>query len=166
MDLGPNPNDETHGLRLHTTGLVGLIEDGDDDATAFCRVFRRYGEVTCWTSGEQALAALCSHDPMIGEFSLLIVDMKLGGIPGDAVVRTIRALPGGQRPAIFALSGQNDDVTVAKAFAAGVDDYLVKAQTLVGLRDLVHGIVAATNDLAAPEPSEETDFKRQTDRLL
>ncbi|MDO9352818.1 MAG: response regulator [Solirubrobacteraceae bacterium] len=126
--------------------LVALVEDGAEDAAAFRRVMADEGHVVVWPSGEHAVEALTSGDLRPDELSMLVVDMNLPGIDGVAVIRAVRAMPGGSYPAIFALSSQTGDEIVARAMAAGADDYIEKPPSLAGLRAVVQQLVSIADD--------------------
>ncbi|MDQ8046707.1 MAG: response regulator [Solirubrobacteraceae bacterium] len=131
-------------VRHEASGTVALIEDGAADVAAFRRVFREFGEVTCWGSGEEALEALRSGRPGVAELAMLVVDINLPGMNGVEVIRAVRQLPGGANPAIFALSGVEHQATIDAALLAGADDYHLKPHSLGDLRRLVTDLVRLT----------------------
>jgi DNA-binding response OmpR family regulator/HD-like signal output (HDOD) protein len=74
-----------------------------------------------FASGAEALAWLAAHPA-----DAALVDLLLPGEDGWRLIEALRALPGGERLHIIVLSALGDNASVARAFAAGADDYLVK----------------------------------------
>jgi len=91
--------------------------------------------VTIATSGEAALDLVRSS-----EFRLLLLDLRLPGIDGLTVARTVRADPGRRQPVIVAVTASAMKADVAAALDAGCDAFISKPintrtliPTLVGL---------------------------------
>jgi len=97
-----------------------LLEDDADTAAYVAEGLREHGHVVDHVADGRDGLSLAADE----RYELLIVDRKLPGIDGLAIVQTIRA--GGVRtPVLFlsTLGGLDDRVT---GLDAGGDDYLVK----------------------------------------
>jgi two-component system chemotaxis response regulator CheY len=57
---------------------------------------------------------------------LLIVDARLPGFEGTALVEAVRALPEGRQACIFFVTENSSPSSVRAALEAGADDYLIK----------------------------------------
>lgn len=69
------------------------------------------------------------------EFDLLILDVQMPGMSGDAVCRALREA--GVRRPILAASALALPEQIERALAAGFDEYLTKPLSPVALRDAV-----------------------------
>jgi two-component system chemotaxis response regulator CheY len=78
-------------------------------------------EVAGARDGAEALDLLEGMSP-----DLVIVDARLPGFEGTALVETMRALPDGRRPCIFFVAENSGPASVRAALEAGADDYLIK----------------------------------------
>lgn len=56
---------------------------------------------------------------------LIVVDHRLPALDGIALVRTLRALPGGATARIVVSSAEDDPAHIAAALAAGADEYVM-----------------------------------------
>lgn len=96
-----------------------VVEDDESIAKVLLRTLEHEGyAVTCYPSGEEALAAL-GH----GIFSLIILDLMLPGMDGYEVCNRIRQhsdVP------ILVLSARDKEVDKLLGFHLGADDYLTK----------------------------------------
>lgn len=76
------------------------------------------------------------RDRALGErFDLIILDVQLPGVSGDAVCRSLRLA--GVRAPILALSSSAMPEQIARAREAGFDAYLTKPISPAALRDAV-----------------------------
>lgn len=57
---------------------------------------------------------------------LVVLDCKMAGMDGMAVVKTLRAKPETQRMPILMLTGMTDEPSTRAGFDAGVTDYVTK----------------------------------------
>jgi two-component system, chemotaxis family, chemotaxis protein CheY len=57
---------------------------------------------------------------------LILLDWSLPGMTGLEFVRSLRAQPDGDRPAILVSTTEVDAGEIAHAVAAGIDDYIMK----------------------------------------
>lgn len=78
-------------------------------------------EVVGARDGEEAIDLVRGMSP-----DLAIVDARLTGFEGTALVEAIRALPEGARPCIFFVAENGGPASVRGALEAGADDYLIK----------------------------------------
>lgn len=72
-------------------------------------------------SGEEALELVRGMSP-----DLMIVDARLPGFEGPALVEAIRALKDCRQPCIFFVAENSSPMAVRSALDAGADDYLIK----------------------------------------
>jgi signal transduction histidine kinase len=70
---------------------------------------------------EQAVEAALARDP-----SLVLVDLRMPGVDGFEVARRLKANPATEHIPIILLSSEDHPDIKARAFEAGVNDYLVK----------------------------------------
>ena len=129
--LQPMPRDASHRPRR-----VLLVEDHADSAELLRILLERHGfAVTVAGSVGTALAAALA-EPM----DVLVSDMDLPDGNGTELLQQLRA--GGRLPAI-ALSGLDRAADVARARAAGFDEYLGKP---VSVERLVDALKRVTGD--------------------
>jgi CheY-like chemotaxis protein len=92
--------------------------------------------VTVATSGEEALDLVKTT-----EFGLMLLDLRLPGIDGLTVARTVRSRPRHSQPVIVAVTASAMKTDVAAALEAGCDAFVSKpinTRTLIPLlRDLL-----------------------------
>ena len=87
--------------------------------------------VTVATSGEAALELVSTT-----EFGLLLLDLRLPGIDGLTVARTVRSRPRHPQPVIVAVTASAMKTDVAAALEAGCDAFVSKpinTRTLIPL---------------------------------
>ncbi len=72
-------------------------------------------------NGQKALEICAAALP-----DIILVDWHMPVMDGIHFVAALRALPGGERPKVLMCTVENDTVSINKALAAGVDDYLLK----------------------------------------
>ncbi len=73
-------------------------------------------------SGEEALDLVASSDPV----QLVLLDLMLPGIDGFEVTRRLKANPATRAIPVLILSALADQLTRARAVAAGAEDLLTK----------------------------------------
>ena len=93
--------------------------------------------VTIATTGEAALELVDRT-----EFSLILLDLRLPGIDGLTVARTVRADPRHRRPLIVAVTASAMKTDVAAALAAGCDAFISKPIDTRTLIPTLHGLLA------------------------
>lgn len=110
------------GARPPAESYSILIADGDAALLeSLATLLQKAHKVRTAATGEEALHALTDMNP-----DIVITDLTLPGMDAGEFLRSMRGLEGGSdRYAIVALSDE-DEHSVAAAFEAGGDDYLVK----------------------------------------
>ncbi|NNM79192.1 MAG: HDOD domain-containing protein [Gallionella sp.] len=106
----------THPLR------VLLVEDDRVMSALLESLLSRAGHtVSCARNGVEALAMIAQHRPQ-----LIIADWVMPEMDGISLCRTLRETAGWQDVYFIVMGAQDDTDKQVEAFAAGVDDYLVK----------------------------------------
>lgn len=133
------------------TGQHLLIVDDDHavaDSTAFMLELAGY-QVRAVYSGEAALAAVASFEPRV-----VLLDIGMKGMDGYQTARHLRALPGGDRLWLVALSGYGDRASMQRATEAGMDRYLVKP---VDPKQLYSQLDELSRQQRSPPPTPPND---------
>jgi CheY-like chemotaxis protein len=101
---------------------VLVIDDNTDAADSLCALLRD-GGFTCGSAldGPSGLNMVASFEP-----DAILLDLGLPGLDGYEVARRVRALPGGQRYLIVAITGYGEDRDRQRSTEAGFDAHLVK----------------------------------------
>ena len=124
----------------------------------------RYVRDTLATAGYVALVmgdyADLAHVLETEQPHLVLLDLVLPGIDGMALMERIPALA--DRPIIF-ISGYGHDDTIAQAFAAGAEDYIVKPFSPT---ELIARVRAALRRRAEPDPFVLGDLAIDYDQRL
>lgn len=124
---------------------VLIADDNEEAAQSLSALLQMHGHrVTCAYDGEQAVAAFRAD---AADVCLLDIGMPLQD--GKEVARAIRALPGGARPVLIAITGWGQEADRREAIAAGFDHHLTKP---VDPELVLRLIAAAPADDAAPSP--------------
>ncbi|HLO93996.1 MAG TPA: ATP-binding protein, partial [Burkholderiaceae bacterium] len=101
---------------------VLIADDNEEAAQSLSALLQMQGHrVSCAYDGVQAVAAFRA-DP--ADVCLLDIGMPLQD--GKEVARAIRALPGGERPVLIAITGWGQEADRREAIAAGFDHHLTK----------------------------------------
>jgi two-component system, cell cycle response regulator DivK len=79
------------------------------------------GELVCFESGEEALAAIPALDPLV-----ILMDIRLPDISGVDATRAIKANPSTKHIRVWAITALGAKVDIEAALAAGCDGYFVK----------------------------------------
>ena len=95
--------------------------------------------VSTATSGPEALRMIVERIP-----DLVVLDYKMAGMDGMAVVRALRAKPETQRMPILMLTGMTDEPSTRAGFDAGVTDYVTKPFSIPQLTARVRACLART----------------------
>lgn len=82
------------------------------------------------TDGAQAVETAREERP-----DVVLLDMQMPGVDGIEAARKIHE--GNTGTAVIILSGQDDDVTLARAIQAGARGYLPKTEAVTGLADAI-----------------------------
>jgi signal transduction histidine kinase/ActR/RegA family two-component response regulator len=117
---------------------VLLVEDSPDLRETVADLLRTMGhDVVAAADGEDGVARAAAADP-----DLALVDIGLPRIDGYEAARRIRALPGGGRIQLVALTGYGGADITARALAAGFDQHLTKPIEIDALDDLLARLAA------------------------
>ena len=88
-------------------------------------------------SGAEALRMIGEHMP-----DLVVLDYKMAGMDGLAVMRTLRAKPETQPLPVLMLTAMTDEPSTRAAFEAGVTDYVTKPFSIPQLTARVRACLA------------------------
>ena len=75
---------------------------------------------------------------------LLVLDYKMAGMDGMAVVKTLRAKPATQPLPVLMLTAMSDEPSTRAGFDAGVTDYVTKPFSIPQLTARVRACLART----------------------
>jgi CheY-like chemotaxis protein len=101
---------------------VLLVDDNRDAAHTTGMLLRALGhEVTVRHDGLAALQFLEQTMPQV-----VLLDIGLPGLNGYEVARRLRAMPGGERVRLYAMTGYGQEEDQRRSAAAGFDGHLVK----------------------------------------
>ena len=89
------------------------------------------------TSGPEALRMIDEHMP-----DLVVLDYKMAGMDGMAVVKTLRAKPETQPLPVLMLTAMTDEPSTRAGFEAGVTDYVTKPFSIPQLTARVRACLA------------------------
>ncbi|HER44010.1 MAG TPA: response regulator transcription factor [Candidatus Eisenbacteria bacterium] len=100
-----------------------LVVDDEEDIRELVRYnLERNGyEVSCVSSGEEALDVIRSYRP-----ELVVLDLMLPGIDGFEVCRTIKSDPKTEHLPIIMLTAKGEESDVVTGLELGAEDYIVK----------------------------------------
>lgn len=120
---------------------VLVADDSEADRTLLNIAFAELGrEVTVAfePSGELLLATLEAASPLA---DLIILDLKMPGLSGIAVLEKIRAEPTWCHIPVVILSNFASAALVKGTYAAGANSFLVKAATMEATTTMVRGML-------------------------
>lgn len=125
-----------------------LVVDDEDSILQFVsyNLGREGYEVTCATSGDEALALAAA-----GEFDLVVLDIMLPGMDGFEVCRRLRAMS--DVPVLF-LSARDTELDKVVGLEIGGDDYLAKP---FGIRELSARVKAVLRRAHPPQQGQAGD---------
>jgi len=104
------------------SGTILVVDDHDYVRTALVRLLERAGHtVVARADGLQALEAMRQQP-----FDLILLDILMPGMRGDAVLATIKSDPALRRLPVIVISGDQDLDLVAHCIELGAVDYLGK----------------------------------------
>ncbi len=110
-----------------------IVDDNTDSARSLAMLQERRGHhISTAFTGPDALTAFTTFKPEI-----ILLDIGLPGMDGFEVASRIRTMPQTGRLLIIAMSGYGSREDLARADAAGFDDYFVKPMDLTALRELL-----------------------------
>ena len=112
---------------------VLIADDNRDAADTLAALLRLDGHQTELSfDGEAALGAYSSFEP-----DVCLFDIGMPGRSGYELARAIRALPGGQRPLLIAITGWGQESDRQQALRAGFDHHLTKPVDPQQLAELI-----------------------------
>jgi CheY-like chemotaxis protein len=140
-----------------------LFADASEDYRAMARDAllegRNATDMRAVAGGAELLAYLqggADNGSLAPRPSLIFVDAELPGEPGGfAAVRAIKADPSLKRIPVVALGSDDDPDTVAAAYDAGVNTYIVKPVTFLALVRLMKVFTAYWLETAELPPANE-----------
>ena len=72
-------------------------------------------------NGQDALALCAENMP-----DVILLDWHMPLLTGNEFLVSLRSQPNGHKPVIFYCTTENDPLDIARALAAGADDYILK----------------------------------------
>jgi PAS domain S-box-containing protein len=115
------------------SGRVLVADDNEDAAASLARVLALLGnEVRTARDGVEAIAMVQSFAPEI-----VLMDVAMPRMNGYEAARRLRALPGGEKLIIVALTGWGLEADRERSREAGCDGHLVKPVSLMELEAML-----------------------------
>lgn len=113
--------------------VVLLVEDNEENRELLAHMLRSRGaEVVAVGTGREAVEAAARF-----RFSFVLLDLQMPEMDGFKVVQRLRALPGGDRLPVVALTALTSDLVKERCEAEGMDDFVSKPVTLARVGELV-----------------------------
>jgi len=117
-----------------------VVDDQPDTLTLVVRALEEdQYSVSKATSGPEALRMIDAHMP-----DLVVLDYKMPGMDGLAVMKPLRAKPETQPLPVLMLTAMTDEPSTRAGFAAGVTDYVTKPFSIPQLTARVRACLART----------------------
>lgn len=115
------------------------VDDHADTLTLIVRALQSEDQysVTKATSGAEALRMIDAHMP-----DLVVLDYKMKGMDGMAVVQALRARTATESLPVLMLTSMADEPSTRAGFEAGVTDYVTKPFSVPQLTARVHACLA------------------------
>jgi two-component system, chemotaxis family, CheB/CheR fusion protein len=123
-----------------TGSRILLVEDSEDTREAFARLLELEGASVVTAANAREAAELAVG----GDFDVLMTDLGLPDISGDALITTVLATAR-RRPKVVVVTGY-DEPYISRALAAGADIVLLKP---VPWNRLVGHLVTCSNEVVA-----------------
>jgi len=124
-----------------------IIEDEPMLLNALTQEFeRRTCRVSSATDGQDAVSILRRES----SFSIILLDLILPHLNGFEVLKVIMDSPQLRRIPVVVLTNLSDETTISSIIAAGVTDYLVKADYT--LKEIVDKVFEIIKRPALPQP--------------
>ena len=108
----------------------------------------RGAEVLRRRTGREAVDAAARF-----RFGFVLLDLQMPEMDGFQVLRRLRALPGGDRLPVVALTALTSDLVKERCEAEGMDDFVSKPVTLARIGELVAKLGPAGGTRAATSSS-------------
>jgi CheY-like chemotaxis protein/phosphoribosyl 1,2-cyclic phosphodiesterase len=118
-----------------------VVDDHPDTLTLIVRALQEEDQYTVSkaASGPEALRMIDAHMP-----DLVVLDYKMKGMDGMAVVKTLRARSETHSLPVLMLTSMTDEPSTRAGFEAGVTDYVTKPFSIPQLTARVHACLART----------------------
>jgi CheY-like chemotaxis protein/vacuolar-type H+-ATPase subunit H len=129
---------EAASSRHGSTGTGGrprvlLVEDNEENRELLAHMLRSRGaEVLTAANGREAVDAAAGI-----RFDFVLMDLQMPTMDGFQVLRRLRALPGGDRLPVIALTALTSDLVKERCEAEGMNDFMSKPVTLARIGELV-----------------------------
>jgi CheY-like chemotaxis protein/phosphoribosyl 1,2-cyclic phosphodiesterase len=124
------------GRRFH----ILVVDDQPDTLMLIVRALEQdHYTVSKAPSGAEALKMIDEYMP-----DLLVLDYKMTGMDGLAVMKTLRANPKTQDLPVLMLTSMSDEPSTRAGFEAGVTDYVTKPFSIPQLTSRVRACLART----------------------
>ena len=115
-----------------------VVDDQPDTLTLVARALEEGPyTVSTATSGPEALRMIGERMP-----DLVVLDYKMTGMDGLAVMKTLRAQPATEHLPVLMLTAMTDEPSTRAGFEAGVTDYVTKPFSIPQLTARVHACLA------------------------
>jgi CheY-like chemotaxis protein len=122
---------------------VLVVDDQPDTLALIVRALEEQEyQVSQATNGPQAMLMIEAQLP-----DLLILDYKMKGMDGLAVMKLLRARPETQNLPVLMLTAMTDEASTRAGFDAGVTDYVTKPFSIPQLTARVHACLARTQPM-------------------
>ena len=134
---GAVPEDDGSGRRsiggADGRPRVLLVEDNEENRELLAHMLRSRGaEVLTAANGREAVDAAAGF-----RFDFVLLDLQMPAMDGFQVLRRLRALPGGDRLPVVALTALTSDLVKERCEAEGMNDFVSKPVTLARIGELV-----------------------------
>jgi DNA-binding response OmpR family regulator len=118
---------------------IALVVDDDEDLRALLsfKLLHSGFEVHNESDGENGLAAIEMLHP-----DVVLLDWMMPRMTGLEVCELLRASPTIARTPVILLTAKAEEMDIARGFAAGADDYIVKPFSPRELMTRVNGVLA------------------------
>ncbi len=117
-----------------------VVDDQPDTLSMIVRALEEdHYTVSKATSGPEALRMIDEHMP-----DLVVLDYKMTGMDGLAVMKTLRTKPETQPLPVLMLTAMTDEPSTRAGFEAGVTDYVTKPFSIPQLTARVRACLART----------------------
>jgi PAS domain S-box-containing protein len=128
---------------------VLLVEDNEENRELLAHMLRSRGaEVLTAANGREAVDAAAGF-----RFDFVLLDLHMPAMDGFQVLRRLRALPGGDRLPVVALTALTSDLVKERCEAEGMNDFVSKPVTLARIGEVVakwgRGGITTSSDTAS-----------------
>jgi DNA-binding response OmpR family regulator len=141
IDLDAGPVDEVIGPLGAREVLV--VEDDEHLRSVLRQALATDYRVHATASAHAALSMVRDISP-----DVVVCDLVLPGIGGEALIRSFRAEPRLASAAIIVVSGRTDDAIRTRLLQDGADDYLAKPFHIDELRTRIDKLLASVDTIA------------------